>query len=74
MVRAQGEARGPVEEKAHRGRGVEPGKAGSRDRDKVKAAKAVPAGAETNKDSKFYKKGERSCQRETEPGPSEGVP
>jgi len=43
-----------VEEKARSGQGVNPEKAGSSARDKVKAAKAVPAGEKTNKDSQFY--------------------
>ena len=63
-----------MEEKALSGQGVDPDKAGSRARDKVKAAKAVPAGEETNKDSKFYKKGERPCHQETGPDPWEWGP
>ena len=50
-----------MEEKALSGQGVDPDKAGSRARDKVKAAKAVSAEEETNKDKKFFKKGEWSC-------------
>jgi hypothetical protein len=59
--REQGEEKGPVEEKARSGQGVNPDKAGGRARDKVKAAKAVSAEEETNKDKNFFKKGEWSC-------------
>jgi len=45
-----------VEGKALSGQGVNPDKA--RSREKVKAAKAVSAEEETNKDKNFFKKGE----------------
>lgn len=47
-----------MEEEAHSGQRVDPDKAGSRARDKVKAAKAVSAEEETNKDKGFFEKGE----------------
>jgi hypothetical protein len=47
-----------VEGKALSGQGVNPGKARGRAREKGKAAKAVSAEEETNKDKEFFKKGE----------------
>ena len=47
-----------MEGKSLSGQGINPDKAGGRARDKVKAAKAVSAEEETNKDKNFFKKGE----------------
>jgi hypothetical protein len=63
-----------VEEKALSGQGVNPDKARGGAREKVKAAKAVSAEEETNKDKNFIKKGKWSCQEETERDPWEWAP
>jgi len=60
-----------VEGKTLSGQGVKPDKARGRARERVKAAKAGSAEEETNKDKNFFKKGECSCQEETELDPWE---
>jgi len=56
--REQGEERGAVEGKALSGPRVNPDKARGKAREKAKAAKAVSAEEETNKDKDLFKKGE----------------